>query len=69
MRRPALQATPPDAVEAAGGSRGPEGMAEELSTEFFESKPPWCQPWTILLTGTAIVGGVCAISRGSPAWT
>lgn len=68
--RPASQATPPAAEETgSSGSRVPEGAAEELSAEFFESKPPWCQPWTILLTGAAVVGGVCALSRGSPAWT
>jgi hypothetical protein len=23
----------------------------------WSDKPSWCQPWTILLTGTAIIGG------------
>lgn len=25
--------------------------------DFWRSKPGWCQPWTILLTGSGLVGG------------
>jgi hypothetical protein len=25
--------------------------------DMWQSKPWWCQPWTIILTGIAIVGG------------
>lgn len=32
-------------------------------------KPVWCQPWSILGTGAAIVGGVNLVSGGSTGWT
>jgi hypothetical protein len=33
-------------------------MTEELvSPNMWQSKPWWCQPWTIILTGTIIIGG------------
>lgn len=32
-------------------------------------KPVWCQPWSILATGAAVVGGVWAVSGHSSGWT
>jgi hypothetical protein len=33
-------------------------MTEELvSPNMWQSKPWWCQPWTIILTGTIIITG------------
>ncbi len=33
-------------------------MTEELvSPNMWQSKPWWCQPWTIILTGTMIITG------------
>jgi hypothetical protein len=30
---------------------------ETISSDLWQSKPWWCQPWTIILTGTLIVSG------------
>jgi hypothetical protein len=29
--------------------------------DFWRSKPGWCQPWSILLTGSGVVGGSWAL--------
>ncbi|GAB4817748.1 hypothetical protein N2152v2_004794 [Parachlorella kessleri] len=42
---------------------------QELETNVWAYKPAWCQPWSILSSGTAVVAGVWAISGGSTAWT
>jgi hypothetical protein len=31
----------------------------------WDSKPAWCQPWTIVTTGTCIIAGANALSHGS----
>ncbi len=30
---------------------------ENISPDLWQSKPWWCQPWTIILTGVLIVSG------------
>ena len=35
---------------------------ELIDTDMWSSKPAWCQPWTILTTGSAVIGGVWGIS-------
>ena len=42
---------------------------EQLDTNVWAYKPVWCQPWSIVGTGAAIVGGVWTISGGSHGWT
>ena len=34
--------------------------------DMWASKPPWCQPWTIVATGSAVVSVAYAVSSGSP---
>jgi hypothetical protein len=31
--------------------------SETISPDLWQSKPWWCQPWTIILTGVLIVAG------------
>ena len=54
-------------------SQGAGGQAQqqqgEMETDVWASKPAWCQPWTILGTGSAFVAIVWAISGGSTGWT
>lgn len=38
-------------------------MTNSKSYNVWDEKPRWCQPWTILLTGTAIIGGIWFISH------
>lgn len=40
-----------------------------MDTNVWASKPAWCQPWSILATGSIIVGGVWTVSGHSPGWT
>ena len=42
---------------------------QQLDTSVWAYKPMWCQPWSILGTGAAVVGGVYAVSGGSPGWS
>lgn len=32
-------------------------MPQQKSTSVWDFKPWWCQPWSILLTGTTLIGG------------
>ncbi len=34
-----------------------EFMSDSSTTNIWKYKPWWCQPWTILLTGTIIISG------------
>ena len=40
------------------------------SDSFWKHKPPWCQPWTILLTGSLVIGfdGLAYQRLGAPLW-
>ena len=40
-----------------------------LDLDVWATKPAWCQPWSIVGTGAAIVGGVWAVSGHSAGWT
>jgi hypothetical protein len=51
-------------VAAAAGAGG-----EPAEADFWRAKPAWCQPWSILSTGVAVVGGVYAASGHSIVWT
>ncbi len=51
-------------VAAAAGAGG-----EPAEADFWKSKPYWCQPWSILSTGVAVVVGVYAVSGHSAVWT
>lgn len=46
----------------------PQSPEEVLSTDVWASKPAWCQPWTILATGSAVIGSAWSVSH-SPVWT
>ncbi|PRW57056.1 hypothetical protein C2E21_4086 [Chlorella sorokiniana] len=41
----------------------------QLDSNVWTHKPAWCQPWSILATGSTVVAGVWAVSSGSPGWT
>ena len=41
----------------------------QLDPNVWAHKPAWCQPWSILATGSAVVAGVWAVSGGSSGWT
>lgn len=43
--------------------------AGPTQTDVWATKPPWCQPWTILGTGFGVVGIVWLLSNGSVFWT
>jgi hypothetical protein len=32
-------------------------IKEKVSANMWQSKPWWCQPWTIILTGTITIAG------------
>ena len=36
-----------------------------MSPNMWEGKPAWCQPWSILTTGTIIIASANALSHGS----
>ncbi|MEG3436041.1 DUF6737 family protein [Pannus brasiliensis CCIBt3594] len=38
-------------------------MTNSKSYNVWDEKPRWCQPWTILLTGIALIGGTWFITR------
>ncbi len=40
-----------------------------MDTNVWAYKPPWCQPWSIVASGAGVVGGVWAVSGGSPYWS
>ena len=41
----------------------------DLDTNVWAHKPVWCQPWTILGTGSGFIGFVNSISGHSAVWT
>ena len=41
---------------------------QRLELNVWAYKPPWCQPWSILVTGAAVVAGAWAVSGRSPVW-
>ncbi len=36
---------------------------EPPSTRIWDYKPAWCQPWSIVLTGSLLVAGVAGLTR------
>ncbi|KAF5843838.1 hypothetical protein DUNSADRAFT_5075 [Dunaliella salina] len=48
---------------------GVKGPTSSTSPSFWASKPAWCQPWTILATGSLAIAAVNRISDGSLLWT
>lgn len=36
-------------------SKGPLQLAKDAQTVYTAQKPPWCQPWTIVSSGTGII--------------
>ena len=52
----------------AQGEVVPDPSEREMNPDVWASKPAWCQPWTILLTGSLLVGLAWLASR-SPIWT
>lgn len=59
-----MQAQAAEAPRQPGGA-GSSSRQPQISTSMWDSKPAWCQPWTILLTGTTIITGANALSHGS----
>jgi len=43
---------------------GPVQLARDAQEVYGRDKPPWCQPWTILSTGCAVVAGVWVVPHG-----
>ena len=56
------------ATEAPRQLGGPSRRAQ-ISTNVWDTKPVWCQPWSILLTGGSIIAGANALSHGTLLWT
>jgi len=48
---------------------GLKGPAPSTPKSFWASKPAWCQPWSILSTGSLVIAAVNRISDGSLLWT
>ena len=42
---------------------------QRMDSDVWHYKPSWCQPYSIIATGAAVVGGVWAASGGSPWWS
>jgi hypothetical protein len=61
----------PQAVPGAspGGQQPPLPGPQLVETNVWAYKPWWCQPWSILATGAAVVGAAWALSGRSPGWT
>ena len=56
--------------EASSDQQPPQRIdVQELDTNVWAYKPAWCQPWSIVGSGAAVVAGVWVISGGSNAWT
>lgn len=60
-----------------GGSRGgggrdggvrktPAQLLADTQLVYSTSKPPWCQPWTITLTGSVAIGGAWLLFPSFP---
>ncbi|KAG1679974.1 hypothetical protein FOA52_007038 [Chlamydomonas sp. UWO 241] len=50
--------------ETSGSDKGRQGFVEgggSTPPDFWALKPWWCQPWSILLTGSSIVAGSWAV--------
>lgn len=52
------------AARSGGGVGGGSGNVGDGG--FWAAKPAWCQPWSILLTGTTVVAGAYQLSGHSP---
>jgi membrane protein YdbS with pleckstrin-like domain len=59
----------PTAQTAGSNQQQSRQQLQQLDPDVWATKPAWCQPVTILATGGALVGGVWALSSGSPWWT
>ena len=46
----------------------PDPAEAQINPNVWASKPAWCQPWTIALTGAGIVGAAWQLSH-SLLWT
>lgn len=57
----------PDSTEAFAPAPAPQKRYE--STNMWEYKPQWCQPWSILLTGSLIISAVNFVSHSSYLFT
>lgn len=48
----------------------PPPLQQQYSSDnMWDYKPAWCQPWSILGSGSAVVGAVALISHNSPLFT
>ena len=57
----------PESTKAFAPAPAPQNQYE--STNMWEYKPQWCQPWTILLTGTTVISAVNFLSHSSYLFT
>lgn len=64
-------AAAPTGSNTAQQPQAPAGAAfqESLEEDVWKYKPVWCQPWSILSSGTGVVAGVWSFSHGSLGWT
>ena len=61
QRLPAPTRTARRRVTATASSVPPPPPPPPPPASVWETKPPWCQPWTIVLTGSGIVVGSHAV--------
>lgn len=48
----------------------PPPMQEQYSSDnMWHYKPPWCQPWSVLGSGSAVIAAVAIVSHRSPLFT
>lgn len=57
----------PDSTKAIAPAPAPQTQYE--STNMWEYKPQWCQPWSILLTGSVVIAAVNRLSHSSYIFT
>ena len=47
----------------------PTPQQQYSSDNMWDYKPVWCQPWSILGSGSAVVGAVALLSHNNPLFT
>lgn len=71
VRNPSILLQQPVQQEEQAVLRGSQqaGSTQKLDTDVWSYKPAWCQPYTIIGTGLAVIGGMWGFTGGSMVWT
>ncbi|GAB0496346.1 hypothetical protein MMPV_007658 [Pyropia vietnamensis] len=55
-----------DRGDRRGVRKTPAQLLADTQLVYSTSKPPWCQPWTITLTGSVAIGGAWLLFPSFP---